>query len=212
MNISVLIGCCDDYSFLWDNFNTLFKKYWKLKTKNYLVSETKDFIDGDYITLTPGKLPWGQRMLNAIDLIDTDYIFFILDDYYLSEEINYELINEHINFLEEYSANKIMLDIDYGEPIYQLNHIKDNLYTFKNGSDYLNSIQPSIWEKKYLKKVLKPNYSPWDFELVGNEYTKSINPKILLNKRNSHMYFNFTRIGGRLSDGWEDFLKKENLL
>ena len=74
----------------------------------------------------------------------------------------------------------------------------------------IEDISPEdVAEKKYLKKVLKPNYSPWDFELVGNEYTKSINPKILLNKRNSHMYFNFTRIGGRLSDGWEDFLKKE---
>jgi hypothetical protein len=212
MNISVLIGSCDNYSFLWENFDILFKRYWSLNTKNYLISETKSFDNKDYITLTPGKLPWGQRILEGLNLIDTEYVLFILDDYYLSENFDENLINEHINLLKEHSGEKIMMDIDYGEPIYSLDHLSNNLYKFKENSDYLNSVQPAIWRTDYLRKVLKPEYSPWDFELIGNNFTKTINPTILLNKRESHMYFNFTRIGGKLSEGWEEFLKKQNLI
>ena len=211
MNISVLIGSCDAYSPLWKNFDILFQRYWHLPTKNIIVSETEIFNNPHYITTTPGKLQWGARILDALEQIDTEYTFFILDDYYLTEPFTQEFIDNHISILEEYNAQKIMPDIDYGEPIYYLDHIQDDLYKFKISSDYLNSVQPAIWKTNYLKQVLKPEYSPWNFEVEGNEYTKTLNPTILLKARPEHMYFNFVRIGGRISEGWEQLYIKENL-
>lgn len=211
MNISVLIGSCDAYSPLWKNFDILFQRYWQLPTKNIIVSETEIFNNPHYITTTPGKLQWGARILDALEQIDTEYTFFILDDYYLTEPFTQEFIDNHINILEKYNAQKIMPDIDYGEPIYYLDHIQDDLYKFKMSSDYLNSVQPAIWKTDYLKQVLKPEYSPWNFEVEGNEYTKTLNPTILLKARPEHMYFNFVRIGGIISEGWEQLYIKENL-
>jgi hypothetical protein len=211
MNISVLIGSCDAYSPLWKNFDILFQRYWHLPTKNIIVSETEVFNNSHYITTTPGKGPWGSRILDALEQINTEYTFFILDDYYLTEPFTQEFIDDHIKILEEYNAVKIMPDIDYGEPIYYLDHIKEDLFKFKMSSDYLNSVQPAIWKTEYLKQVLKPEYSPWNFEVEGNEYTKTLNPTILLKARPEHMYFNFVRIGGRISEGWEQLYLKENL-
>jgi hypothetical protein len=211
MNISVLIGTCDAYSPLWRNFDILFQRYWQLPTKNILVSETEIFSNNHYQTVTPGKKPWGERVLESLELIDTEYVFFILDDYYLTESFTQEFIDDHIKILEKHNAVKIMTDIDYGEPIYYLEHIEEDLYKFKMTSDYLNSIQPAIWKTSYLKQVLKPDYSPWDFEIKGNDFTKTLNPIILLKARPEHMYFNFARIGGRISEGWEQLYIKENL-
>lgn len=211
MNLTVLIGSCDSYSPLWKNFDILFRRYWQLPTKNIIVSETELFDNEHYTTLTPGFKPWGQRILEALQTVDTEYVFFILDDYYLTEPFSEEFMQAHIAILEEYNAVKIMPDIDYGEPIYRLDHIKDDLYSFRMDSDYLNSIQPAIWKVDYLKQVLKPEYSPWDFEIRGNDFTRTLNPIILLKARPTHMYFNFVRIGGRISDGWEELYIKENL-
>jgi hypothetical protein len=211
MNISILIGSCDAYSPLWKNFDILFQRYWHLPTKNIIVSETEIFNNSHYITTTPGKLQWGTRILDALEQIDTEYTFFILDDYYLTEPFTQEFIDNHISILEKYNAQKIMPDIDYGEPIYYLDHIQDDLYKFKISSDYLNSVQPAIWKTDYLKQVLKPEYSPWNFEVEGNEYTKTLNSTILLKARPEHMYFNFVRIGGIISEGWEQLYIKENL-
>jgi hypothetical protein len=211
MNISVLIGSCDAYSPLWKNFDILFQRYWHLPTKNVLVSETIPFDNSHYTTTTPGQGQWGLRILDALNKIDTEYVFFILDDYYLTEPFTQEFIDEHIALLEKHNAVKIMPDIDYGQPIYYLDHIEDDLYKFQMKSDYLNSVQPAIWKTDYLKKVLHPDYSPWDFEIKGNGYTRTLTPTILLKARPEHMYFNFVRIGGRISEGWEELYKKENL-
>jgi len=211
MNVSVLIGSCDAYSPLWTNFDILFRRYWKLNTKNILVSETLPFDNEHYTTLLPGNLQWGERMLKGLEEIDTEYTVFLLDDYYLTEPFTQEFVEQHISILEECNAQKIMMDIDYGEPVYYLEHLKDDLYKFKPHSDYLNSVQPSIWKTDYLREVMKPTYSPWQFEVEGNNFTKTLNPTILLKARPEHMYFNFVRIGGRVSEGWEDLYIKENL-
>jgi hypothetical protein len=113
--------------------------------------------------------------------------------------------------MERYNAQKIMMDIDYKEPIYYLDHIENDLYKFQMRSDYLNSVQPSIWRTDYLKSVLKEWYTPWQFEVEGNSFTKSLNPLILLKAREKHMYFNMVRIGGRYSEGYSEFLVKEGL-
>lgn len=210
MNISVLIGSCDEYYPLWKNFDILFKRYWEIPTKNYFVTETLEFKNENYIPILAGKVKWGQRILTALENIDTKYVFFILEDYYLSEKFTSKFIDEHISILEEKNADKIMFEINYWE--YSLENVEGNLFKFKNNSQYLNSVQPSIWRTDYLKKVLKSNYSPWDFELEGNKYTQTLNPNILIRVIPQRMYFNFARKGGILSDGWSEFLIKEKLI
>jgi hypothetical protein len=131
----------------------------------------------------------------------------------LTELFTQEFIDDHIKLLEKHNAVKIMPDIDYGSEFYTLDHISDDLYKFNQSSLHLNSCQPSIWKTSYLKQVLKPDYSPWDFEIRGNNFTNTLNPfpTLLLKVRPDHMYFNFVRIGGRISEGWEQLYIKENL-
>lgn len=211
MNVSVLIGSCDAYSPLWPHFDTLFRRYWKLDTKNVLVSETLTFDNDLYQTALPGKLQWGERMLLALNEIDTEYTVFLLEDYFFTEPITQEFIDDHIRILESYNAQKIMIDINAGEPFYTLEHLQDDLYKFKLSSDHLNSIQPSVWKTEYLKQVLKPEYSPWQFEVDGNAFTQTLNPTIILKARSKPVYFNFVRVGGRVSEGWEEICRRENL-
>ena len=53
-----------------------------------------------------------RTQYSSLDEIDTEYTFFILDDYYLTEPFTEEFIQNHIKILEQYNANKIMMDID----------------------------------------------------------------------------------------------------
>ena len=56
MDISVLIGSCDEYNPLWKNFDILFKRYWEIPTKNYFVTETLEFKNENYISILAGKV------------------------------------------------------------------------------------------------------------------------------------------------------------
>lgn len=212
--VSVLIGTCDAYSQFWKNFDILFNRYWNVETDNIVVSETKPLFSRyfKYKNILPGiNLPWGKRMLLGLDEINTEYVVFLLEDYYLTEEINENFIQEHLDILEKYNAQKIMFDIKYPSNIYYLSKIEEELYEFKQNSPYLNSVQPSIWKVDFLKDALKPEYSPWEFELKGNYRTSTLGAKILLKSRPSPVYFNFVRKGKKLSEGWEKLLELENL-
>ena len=210
--LTTVIGSCDSYSSLWKNFDILFKRYWKVDTTNIFVSETKSILYTGYDNILPGLgLPWGHRMLQALDTVTTPYVCFILEDYYLTESINETFIQEHIDVLEKYNAHKVMFDKLYPAGVYDLTWLTDDLYQFNNHSAYLNSVQPAIWRTDYLKLVLQPNQTPWQFELDGNTITQTYNPTIILKARENSIYFNYARVGGRVSDGWQEIFTKEKL-
>ncbi len=207
-NISVIIGSCDQYFPLCHNFDILFRRYWKANTTNIFIGENIPLI-GYQNVLRKG--PWGYRILEGLNKVTTDYTVFLLEDYYLSELITDEFLNDHLEILEKHEADKIMFDTLYPDGVYSLTNLGDSLYSFNNHSQYLNSVQPAIWRTDHLRKVLHKNMSPWEFEIEGNPYAQSLNPRILLKARPEKIYFNFCRRGGVLSEGWQEFLAKENL-
>lgn len=211
MKIATMIGSCDDYCFLWKNFDTLFKKYCFFDTKKYLVTEDIKNFSTDYQIISPGKLPWGARLLTCLNQIEEDYVFFILDDYYFNTIIDQTFIDNQIECMEKYSADKIIFHP--GDDLWwaTLHSLEEDLSLFDLRSQYLNSVQPAIWRVDYLKKALLPIYNPWEFELNGNNHSASLNPKILLRKLPKPMYFNLVRKGKVFSKGAVEFLKSENL-
>ena len=85
MNLSVLIGTCDRYSPLWEPFQITFDRYWKFDSKNIFVGETIEipkYTNTNFTTILSDKKTWAGRMLEGIELCDSEYIFFILDDYF----------------------------------------------------------------------------------------------------------------------------------
>jgi hypothetical protein len=210
--VTVVIGSCDAYQSLWKNFDILFNRYWQLDTTNIFVGETISLPYDTYLNILPGQgLPWGLRMLNALNKVSTPYVCFLLEDYYLTEPITESFIQEHIDILEQYNAHKIMFDKLYPPDVYSLTKLESDLYLFDNFSMYLNSVQPALWKTEYLKQVLQPSYSPWQFELDGNAFTQQLNPIILLKAREKSIYFNYARVGGRVSEGWQEIFLKEGL-
>lgn len=210
-NITLLVGSCDDYSFLWDNFIKLCNKYWEPQCKKIIVSETLTRGIKDYeFSTTSRDLNWSDRMITAINNIETDFVFFILDDYFLREDISNEFISQSIDFLERENGNKLIFTT-IPTDIYKLSHIKDDLYKMNDDSDYLTSVQPAIWRKSFLLDCLQKNWNPWQFEIEGTNLIKNQDNKIYLKHKIESIYFNAVRKGKIMSDGWEDFYSKHNL-
>lgn len=210
-NITLLIGSCDSYSFLWENFIKLCDKYWEPKCKKIIVSENLKYDNNNYEFFTPGaNLNWSDRIIAAINNIETDFIFFILDDYFLRETVSNEFIFQSIDFLEKENSNKLIFTT-IPPNTYTLSHIEDDLYKMNDDSDYLTSVQPAIWRKTFLLKCLRKNWNPWQFEIDGTNLIKNQDNKIYLKHKKETIYFNAVRRGKIMSDGWQEFYQKENL-
>lgn len=212
MNLDTIIMSCDKYSFLWKNFTKMFNRYCKLDCNTFLISESKTEELSGINIINTGQLTWTEMLRHAIEKVEKDYIFLLLDDYLLTENISNEEINLHLNFLAEYDANKIMIDrhsIFYRYECLTTYHNRTCL-KFDINSSYLLSTQPSIWKKSFLQSVLDENLDPWQFETYKTKAIQGKDNKLFLMLREKSIYFNaFNK--GKAHDDYLGFSQRNNL-
>jgi len=207
MDITNVVGTCDSYLDLVPNYIKLFTKYSSLDSL-FIIGETQTL---ESIKIyTPGKKPWGERFLNGLNYINTKYILFTLEDYYLTTPID-PYIEYSIDIMENNDIDKISFISNNHFKNYKLNSTNiQGFYLMNPKCDWLATLQMGVWKTETFKNVLQSDYSPWDFENKGREYL--INKKCGVLDPNCELTFNFARRGKILSPGWEKFLNSENLI
>ena len=218
--ISLFVSTCDDYSYLWENFALLCEKHWLVDCEKTFICENKECDIPGFKSHLPGKIPWTDRIISAIEGAKTEYVFFMLEDYFLTEPITQADIELYIEFMEENDANKIMIEpLSYLMKYDMKNYTKFKdrfVYKIMDNSDYLSSVQPSVWKKDYFLSLLKPGWSPWEFECAGTDLVRGQENKIYNicgpnGIRTERIYWNAVRKGGIISDGWNEIKNRFNL-
>ena len=146
----------------------------------------------------------------------SEYIFFILDDYFLSDYWEEDLFKEYITNIKKYNIN--CLQISPSDFQTYSTELDCPYLQILDSSEYIISMQPSIWRKSYLQKVLLSHYSPWDFEVAGSLDLKvNGDPhtqkkwRVYRDNNAPKRYFNAVRRGFKKSSGWLEFKEKEKL-
>lgn len=207
-DITLLIGTCDRYSFLWDNFVTLCDKYWNVDCQKIFAGETKQVQKKGYYTSMCGRRSWSDIIKITLDYIKTEYVFFILEDCFLHTHITENFIERGISFLKENGANKLVYTSAYCE-YYNISHYDKNIFKMLDNSDYLTTMQPAIWKTDFLKKCLLSNMNPWQFETDGTNLIKNNDNRIYI-YHTDEIYFNVVNKGS-IVNRWDLFKKIENL-
>ena len=184
-NLSILVASYDevqDILMLWDkkvykknkNLFNKFNLYYGLnfKAQNRLKTLIKIF----YI---PKHLIGVYLLEKWINQIDSKYILILLDDHIIKRFS----ITSLESIIKDMNKNKIL----YAPLTYGTNILRNilNIKKFIKGkvldSKYSINLQPAIWEKRSLLRLLKETTNPWDFEIYSSlEYKK--------NKFNAYFY------------------------
>lgn len=208
-NITTVIGTCDSYLDFVPNFATLYNRYYELPSRRLIVGETKKIDFEGFEWILPGVLPWGERMKIAVETVTTDYIFLLLEDYYLSQLLTVEYIQYLLSFMDRFKADKLSITPFPNEHKYS--EIINTIYRVDIKGSFMSSLQPAIWRTKEFLRVIGPRYSPWDFEMYAQGIIHGVKDNYYLVKTDEPIYFNFARTGKKMSGGWENFLKRQNL-
>jgi hypothetical protein len=211
MNLTTVVGTCDSYLDLIPGFSILYERYFEPNVETLIVSETETLDIPKYKFITPGKKQWGERIIKAISETKTEYVFFVLDDYYLSQLLTNEYIEYLLKFMDNRKVNKIMLSPVPDFAKYEYLESVNTMHKMSPNSPWLTSVQPAIWRKSELLKLLKPEYTPWNFEVEGSKLAKNNVENYFVAKLDNPIYFNMVRKGKQPSPGWEEFLKEQNL-
>ena len=179
---SILVNSCDSYEDILDTFFELLHRFWPdLNFPIYLSTESLKYTNEyfDIINVHPlnKNCAWTTRIAECLNMIDTDYVLLILDDFFLYDYVDSQAFEKCLNWMD--SNSKIATFIFY--PICgkskECNY--DNFKQILKDSIYI--ICPailSLWRKKSLLKYTeKYKEDIWLWEKNATNRSKTIYKK-----------------------------------
>lgn len=178
MNISLLFSSCDKYDDTWVPFFTQLKKFWpEFNMPVYMGTESKTFhLDGFDIRCPLAKGPiysqWSKRLLKLLEYIDTEYVLFALDDFWLTAPVDNSRFEKIASYMEK---DKRMGFVCLKQEIVpSKTSPKDmaaavecqypELWRCLKDKSFRITTQFGIWKRSYLIKILRSHESAWYFE------------------------------------------------
>lgn len=173
-NVTIVIHSCDAYEDLWEPFFTLLHRYWKdVPCRILLNTETKDYafpgLEIECVHPSSLDVPYGQRLLEAVQRVKTKYVLPMLDDFFLRRPVNTAQI---LNILEWMEADKniVYFDCDCIESLSPA--LEADRYPgyrrLPKGNAYILNMQAAIWRTERYVHYWRPNVTPWEWELNCN--------------------------------------------
>jgi len=162
--VAVLVSSCDRYYEAWMPFFTLLNKYWQeMNFPKYLLTETKSYSEYGVNTINCPSKDWSSRLLFALKRIDTEYVIFFLEDFFVMGKVDNDSINRFISYME----NDKRMSVIYFKTIAGQNETNSKypeLIKMEAGKKYYMNFQAALWRKKDLMGIVKPGLSPWEIE------------------------------------------------
>ncbi|MCM1139286.1 MAG: hypothetical protein NC453_12020 [Muribaculum sp.] len=181
-DVSLLIMSCDKYSSAWYPYFELLKKYWPEHPKKvYLSSETRSYdTEGiEIININGGKVePWSQRLINVLNTIDTEYIIFSLEDFFLLGKVNQGRIEECLQWMRE-DPTIAECRLSTFETIHEGDVYNNEFRVCPQSHKYRIDTQFAIWRKSYLLSILNIIETPWQFEVRASDRSRCTPEKLL---------------------------------
>lgn len=206
--MKILVVSCDKYEACWKPFFKLLDKYYSSHPKCYLLTEKKKC---PYCyTINVDSNIWTKRLRVALERIEDDEVMILLDDFFIRRKVDEERIN-NIKLNENIACYNF--ELEYREPLMKLKGWDIQ----KNQQIYLNSCQPSIWNKKVLIERLDKDLTPqeWEEAVVDSPYLHFINNgDYIIDIGYRHQLLEKGGFGicrGKLSKECLEFLEKEGL-
>jgi hypothetical protein len=175
--LSIFVNSSDGFEDCWIPFFHLFEKYGgNLNDLSiYLNTEHKDFkYEGiDIITTKVAsawdkKLTWSECLSRGLKQVDSDYVLYLQEDYFLTRLVNFEMICRALTAMnEDRSIGAIYLN-RFG-PVYHRSKKRfDGFEEIISPARYLLSTQAAIWQKNQLQGLVRKWENGWMFEKFGS--------------------------------------------
>lgn len=170
--VTVLISSFQGYSDAWPGVIHGLNKYWPdCPWPIYLTTDAGELKD-DRIRLmvVEGGKDWSTGLLNAVRSIQTPYVMYFQEDYWIMAPVDTQKMETYVDHLEKHGLNYLRL-VPHPEPDEPFPP-DPRLGYLAGGAAYRTSLQISFWRRTMLEGLLVPGESPWQFEINGTERSR----------------------------------------
>lgn len=171
---TVLVCSCDAYEDLWTPFFTLLSIQWKDRTFPVALNTESKSYESEAIPVRAvnqkdpaAVIPWGQRMIECLEQIETEYTLLMLDDFFLCRPVDNKKIEDCL--LRMKNDGNIATFCFYAIPDKKNERSSfDGFVKRPKKGEYKYSCQAGLWRTKQLASFIRQHESPWVWEVVGN--------------------------------------------
>lgn len=214
---SVLVTTCDSYDDAWYPFFKLFNINWNdCKYPIYLNTESKNFeykgmdikcLHPEYLTKKGKPISWSERLKQAVKRIDTEYILFMLEDFFIKSPVRSDVVEDCLDWMEE-DKDVVFIDF-YTDPYENDEIIRNEFSAIKRDNDWAINANCALWRKSFLIEMLRDE-NPWDFEMNATARWRRTKYKIYTHRKEFDRVFDyqFETINGE----WSAILKGKWLI
>lgn len=171
---TLLVNSYDGGEDLWEGFFTALTDRWQeLDLPIVLNTESKSYsfpgLDIQTFSLYSSgeQVPWGKRLIETLKRIDSEFILFFQDDFWLDAPVDDAFFRECLQKMEE---NPDVAVLSFQRTLGP--NIRDGRFKrFEKRPQkaaYRFNCQAAIWRRERLIKFIKPSESPWDWEIYGS--------------------------------------------
>lgn len=169
-NVTIFVNSCDSRSDAWEPFFKLLSDYWpNHPEKIVLNSETKQYTC-EYMqikTITHEKMPWGKRFREALEKVDTEFIVYFLEDFFLMSPVSDKAFQIALDKIQN-DKSIGCISLKYNQVLKYREgkeHSKDQ-FVSKDDLDTLNRVNNMsvLWRKDWLLKLICDTETPWEFD------------------------------------------------
>lgn len=181
-NVIIYLSTCNKTSYILSTTIYLYKKFINtmnvyFKILGFKKPELTDWQNVEFISLSDEEQnvnEWSIYLYNYFKTINDEFVFFALDDFFPINYINqnaYDYVLQFMSSNDNIGCCAVGSTPDGGKERNEMDTIivetdEMFLYKRKNHVNYQLVLQPSIWNRKYLCKMLSFPASPWTFELL----------------------------------------------
>jgi len=185
-DLTIFVNTSDNFADCWIPFFTLFKQYWPdCPYPIVLNTETKDFsFNGLNIHCSKvavgetRRLTWSECLARSLDAIETPYIFYLQEDYFLEAPVRADVV---AGFLDEFRHDRAdvirIMECDDAGPWRPTQH--PLLWEVDQQAQYRITLQAGLWRKSTLRGHIRLHESPWQLEVFGSARARRKKEKVL---------------------------------
>ena len=131
---------------------------------------------------------WSSNLIYALENIDTKYVCFMLEDFFLRSPVDQSKFLYCLRFAEINNSDMIRL---ISKPTLYTKDLKRDLLISKLSTKgpYRVSCQASLWKRDTLLSLLVAGESAWEFEINGTERSRNINLNFYSTKKSVLTYY-----------------------
>jgi len=172
----ILVYTCDAYAWSVKPFLYLLDVYWS-QQQPVVIGGCQPFPTPENVTWlnveSRIKERWSDGLIECLHQIDSDTFVWCLEDYWLCRTVDVasisslaEYMGNHTNVLKiDLTGDRLhsgaAIDVDYWG--------HNDLIETSWDTPYQWSIQAALWNRELLLRYLRPEMSPWNFELQDSK-------------------------------------------